>query len=151
MGIVHREVIGKALAFGDPEDLRAGKVDHACSAGGFSRQQHMPGAEHIDGHDLLRAACRIVRERRQVHDRSAAFRCTLDLVQIQKIGAVSEIKAGDIVTEVLEMTSDGTADPAAMPGDQNPHATMISRRQLCARRQGRTAARESPRRCPQRK
>ena len=122
MGIVHRQVVGEALAFGDPEDLRAGKVDHARSADGFGRQQHMPGAEHVDGHDLLRAAGRVVRERRQVHDRSAAFRRALDLVEIQEIGAVGEIKAGDIVTEVLEMTSDGTADPTAMPGDQNSHA-----------------------------
>ena len=45
------------------EDLGTREVDHPCHVGGLGRQQHMPGAEHVDRHDALRAAGRVVRKR----------------------------------------------------------------------------------------
>jgi hypothetical protein len=58
--VIHREVIRKTLTLGDPEDLGVGEVDHPCHASGFGGQQHMPGTEHADRHDLLRFTRRVM-------------------------------------------------------------------------------------------
>jgi hypothetical protein len=72
VGIVDREIAGQPLALGYAEDLRAGKADHPRRGGGFGGQQHVPGAQHIDRHDLFRAARRVVRGRPQMDDRRAS-------------------------------------------------------------------------------
>jgi len=126
MRIIHREVIRKPLALGDPEDLGTGEVDHPGHAGGLGRQQHMPGAEHVDRHNVLRAARRVVRKRAEVHDRGATHRCPPDLGKIQEIFPVSHVKAGHLMAKALKMAGHRPTDLAAMPGDENAHAAMMS-------------------------
>jgi hypothetical protein len=125
VGVIDREVIGKPFGFGYPQDLGAGEMDHPCHAGGFGGQQDMPGAGHIDRHDLFRATRRIVRERPQMHDRAAAFHRTPDLAEIEKIQAVSAVKAHYVVAEEVQMIGYRDTDVAAMPGDQNAHVNII--------------------------
>ena len=69
MGVVDREVVRQPLTLGQPEDLRAGHVDHPLRTRGLGGQQHVPGAQHVDRHDPLRAPGRVVRR--------ARARCTI--------------------------------------------------------------------------
>lgn len=62
-------------------------------------------AEHVDRHDLLQGARRVVRKRPEMHDRRAALRRAPDLGQIQKIHAVHAVKADHVVAKALQMTS----------------------------------------------
>ena len=126
MRIIHREVIGKPLALGDPEDLGTRELDHPCHAGRLGRQQHMPGAEHVDRHNVLRAARRVMRKRPKVHDRGAPHRCTPDLGKVQEIISVSQVKASHLMAKALQMAGHRPADVASMPGDEKAHAAMIS-------------------------
>lgn len=86
----------------------------------------MPGAEHVDRHNVLRAARRVVRKRPKVHDRGATHRCTPDLGKIQEIFSVSQVKAGNLMAKALQVAGNRPTDVAAMPGDENAHAAMIS-------------------------
>ena len=63
-----------------------------------------------------------------MHDRGASRRRTPDLGEIQQIHAVHAVKADHLMAEALQMASDRDTNVAAMPGDENAHATMISLR-----------------------
>jgi hypothetical protein len=126
VGVVDREIVRQPLAFGDPEHLRAGKADHPRHAGRLGGQQHMPGAQHVDRHDLLRAARGVVRERRQVDDRLAARGRAADGSKIQQILPLDAVETRHLVAALLEEARHRGADMAAMPGDQNAHPAMIS-------------------------
>jgi len=78
----------------------------------------MPGAEHVDRHDLLRAARRVVRQRPEMHNRSAACCRMPDLGQIQKIHVISAVKADHVMAEATQMASNRNTNIAAMAGDQ---------------------------------
>jgi hypothetical protein len=51
-----------------------------------------------------------------------------DRSEIQQIHAIHAVKAGYIMAEALQMPSDWDTNVAAVPGDENAHATMISLR-----------------------
>ncbi len=121
MIVVDREVVGESLALGDSERLRAREVDHASHPRGFGSKQHVPGAEHVHGHDLLGAAGRVVSERPKMHDRAGSRRRALDGSQVEQIRTVGEIKPGDRVTAPVKMLGDGNTDLAPMPSDENSH------------------------------
>jgi hypothetical protein len=87
-----------------------------------------PGAGHIQRHDLLRGCPRVMRQCPETHNRAAARRRMPDLSTIQQIHAVHAVKAGHLMAEALQMPSDCDTNVAAMPGDENAHATMISPR-----------------------
>jgi hypothetical protein len=67
---------------------------------------------------------------------ASAPRCTTaparrripDLSEIQKIHAVRAVKPDHLMAEALQMPGDGDTNVAAMPGDEDAHAPMISRR-----------------------
>jgi hypothetical protein len=62
-----------------------------------------------------------------MHDRGTAHRRTPDLREIQKIHAVNAVKANYLVAEALQMTRYRSANVAAVPGNEDAHATIISR------------------------
>jgi hypothetical protein len=70
----------------------------------------MPGAEHIDRHDLFRAARRVVRQGPEMHHASAALRRTPDRGGIQQIHSVGPVEADHLMTDALQMTSDRDPD-----------------------------------------
>jgi hypothetical protein len=125
--IIDREVIGKPLTLGEPEHLAAGEVDHPADADSFGRQQHMPGPQHVNGHDVFRTARAVVGKSPKMHHSSAALRRTPDRSDIPQIIAVDEVIAGDIMAEAPQMSRYRGTHVTAMPRDQNPHHSMISR------------------------
>lgn len=62
--------------------------DHAGRTG-FSGQQHVPGSQHIHGHDVFRAARAVVRGRAEMDDGGTTVRRTPDRRGIQQIITVS--------------------------------------------------------------
>jgi len=66
-----------------------------------------------------------MRKRPKVHDRGAPHRCTPDLGKVQEIISVSQVKASHLMAKALQMAGHRPTDVAAMPGDENAHATMI--------------------------
>jgi len=61
-------------------------------------------------------------------DRGAPVRRPLDRGTVEKIIAIGEVKASDIMAQLLQMIGDRAADVTAMSRDQNPHQSMIERR-----------------------
>jgi hypothetical protein len=124
--VIDREVVREALALSGPEHLRAGEMDYPRYAGGgLRREQHVPGAEHIDRHDLFWAARIVVRDRAEVRDRIAALRRALDRREVKQIIAVGPVKATDLMSKALQMVNDRAADTPAVPGNKDPHNSMI--------------------------
>lgn len=125
VGVTDREVIGKPLALGDPEHLAAGEVHHPGHAGGPGGQQHVPGPEDVDGHDVLGAARRVVGERPGVHDGGAAVRRGPDRGGIQEIIAVGAVVADNVMAQVLQVSRDRAAHVTAMPRNQNAQMAKV--------------------------
>jgi len=69
----------------------------------------------------LRAAGRVVGQRREVDHRLAAVRRLADLCQIEQIRAVSQVEAGHLVAEAFQVSGDRSAYVPAVPGDKNAH------------------------------
>jgi hypothetical protein len=122
--VIDREVIRLPLAFGNAQDLGAGEMNYPLNASALGGQEHMPGAEHVDGHDLLGTARRVVGQRCKMHDRGTATGRMPDLAQVQQVHAVSAVKSHDLVAKMLQMTGYRAADVPAMPGDEDAHTTI---------------------------
>jgi hypothetical protein len=60
----------------------------------FGGRQHMPGAQHVDRHDLLRAPGAVVGQRRQVHDRRITPGRPAYRRQVQDIRPAGPVKPG---------------------------------------------------------
>jgi hypothetical protein len=130
--VVDGQVVGQPLPLGQSEHLAAGEVDDTL--GGFGRQQHVPGAEDVDGHDLFRAAGGVVREGGQVNDRRAAAGRPAHGREVQQVIALDAVEADHVVAEPFQAGCDLGADEAAMPGDEDAHGIIVccgpTRRQL---------------------
>jgi len=122
VGVVDREVVGDPLALGDPQRLGAGEMDDPPRPGGLGGQQGVPGAQHVDGHDLLRGARGVVGQGAQVDDRGAARRRPLHLAEVEQVSTVGAVEADDLMAEAGQMLSHRGTHGAPVAGDQNAHA-----------------------------
>jgi hypothetical protein len=140
MGVVDREVVGETLALGDPQRLRAGEMDDPPGPGGLGGQQGVPGAQHVDGHDLLRAARGVVGQGAEVDDRGTARRRPLHLAEVEKIITVGAIEADDLMAEAGQMLGHRGTYVAPVAGDENAHANHALARSEPVRPQGGVSA-----------
>ena len=85
----------------------------------------MPGAQDIHGHDLLRAARGVVRQRAQVHDRRASSGRPPDGGQIQEVGTLQPVKASHLKAPGPQEGRYRRTHMPAMPSDQNTHPGII--------------------------
>jgi hypothetical protein len=120
--VVDREVVRQPLTSGDPEHLSAGKTDHPLRRGRFRCQQHMPGPQDVDGHDVLGSARGVVRQRGQMHNGGAAIRRAPDGGKVQEFITIGIVKASDLVPEAPQVTDHLDAHMSAMPRNQNAHS-----------------------------
>src|SRR5215469_16493666 len=124
--IVHWQVIGIALEH--PQRLARGEIHHPWNLICLRAEQHVPGTEHVDRHDVRRSAVTVVGESSGVHDDLRAARGLCHRLGVADIASVREVEAAHLVAGAFERLGDGRPEPATMSGEKDDQACSPSRR-----------------------
>ena len=127
MIVVHRQVVGQPLAIRRTEHLEAREGDDAVDLLLLRREEDVPGAEHVRGHDLGRRPGGVVGDRREMDDRRATPCRPADGPFASHIAPAAEIELDDVVAGTGELRGHDTPNLPGAPGDENPHRARTLR------------------------
>jgi len=121
MGVVDGQVVREALALRGAEHLGAGHVDNAAQPVLAGGQHHVPGTEHVAGHDLLRPSNRVVRKRRHVHHRVTTVQTAGNGGKVADVQPVDPVEAHHVDTAPQKILGNHPAHMAAITRHHHTH------------------------------